>query len=429
MTEQGLVETMPSSGAPAPTFWFSVDGSPVPAEISRIIGPLPQARLPVEAPGICLFAAEQMQDAATIRTLRNALGKDTYLVGLFAGDASVAMRSAAIRDGLDDVLQRDRLGEWEMVTTRGHRMLAERRRTRSFRDTYQIERDYLQACIDNLPAPIFFKNEQGIYVGCNKAFEDYIGRSSADIIGKSVYEIAPRELADRYREADEALMAEGGVQVYEAKVRYADGTHHDVSFHKAVITDNSGRPRGLAGAMLDITERKALESDLKVAAERDPLTNLFNRRKFFDACHARIAEAGGAGAGPLSVAVIDIDRFKAINDRYGHAIGDEVLCAVARQMEQFLEGDGIIARAGGEEFYAMLPGLTADAASRKLEALRHRIASLAIPAAAASVSVTISIGVADVDPTLEKLSDSLNRADRALYGAKHDGRNRLVQAA
>ncbi len=127
---------------------------------------------------------------------------------------------------------------------------------------------FLQHLIDTIPNPIFYKDINGIYLGCNSAFEQYLGLSKEKIIGKSVYEVAPHELADKYKEMDLALFNTPGVQVYESSVMYADGTRHDVIFNKATYTNANGTIAGLVGVILDITEHKRTEEALRENEEK-----------------------------------------------------------------------------------------------------------------------------------------------------------------
>jgi PAS domain S-box-containing protein len=122
---------------------------------------------------------------------------------------------------------------------------------------------FLQRLIDNIPNPIFYKDVYGIYKGCNKAFEAFLGRIKNDIVGKSVYDLSPPDLADEYHKMDEALFRAPGIQIYDSSVTYADGTRHSVIFNKAAYFNTDGTLAGLVGVISDIEERKKAEEELK----------------------------------------------------------------------------------------------------------------------------------------------------------------------
>lgn len=126
----------------------------------------------------------------------------------------------------------------------------------------------LRVLLDAIPAPIFYKDAKGIYRGCNKAFLAYVGKTHADVVGKDVYGLSPKELADVYKAADDALFAARATQIYEARVRYADGTYHDVMFHKATFDGEDGALAGMIGTILDITTRKQAERALAESEAR-----------------------------------------------------------------------------------------------------------------------------------------------------------------
>ena len=119
--------------------------------------------------------------------------------------------------------------------------------------------NFMRTLIDTIPSPIFYKDAEGRYLGCNSAFEEYIGFSRSSLVGRTVYDIAPKDLADIYHEADLVLFRSQGVQQYETAARYADGTFHDVIFNKATYADFAGKVAGLVGVITDITERKRAE--------------------------------------------------------------------------------------------------------------------------------------------------------------------------
>ena len=127
---------------------------------------------------------------------------------------------------------------------------------------------FLQRMIDSIPNPIFYKDCMGLYQGCNKAFEEFLGKTKKEVIGKSVYDLYPQDLADKYYEMDAALFDEPGVQVYEHSLLYADGTKHDVIFNKATCKNKEGALAGLVGTVVDITERKKAENQLRSLNQR-----------------------------------------------------------------------------------------------------------------------------------------------------------------
>ncbi|HEY6871997.1 MAG TPA: PAS domain S-box protein [Geobacteraceae bacterium] len=126
----------------------------------------------------------------------------------------------------------------------------------------------LQTLIDAIPGPVFYKDTDGAYLGCNTAFETYTGLTKAEIVGKTVFQLFPEELASVYFEADHALLHRPGVQCYEAKVLFAEGTLRDVMFYKASFMNIDGSLGGLVGTLLDITERKKTEDALRRSEEK-----------------------------------------------------------------------------------------------------------------------------------------------------------------
>jgi len=145
-----------------------------------------------------------------------------------------------------------------------HRDLERRVAERTAELSQQLH--FLQQLIEAIPGPIFYKDAQFRYLGCNSAFADFLGIAGKDLIGKSPYDIAPAELAEQYVAADQALFSQPGSQIYEGPVRYADGSLREVVFHKATFTRPDGTLSGLVGFMLDITERKRMEERLQQAA-------------------------------------------------------------------------------------------------------------------------------------------------------------------
>jgi len=120
---------------------------------------------------------------------------------------------------------------------------------------------FVQNLLEAIPNPVFYKGVDGRYLGCNRACEEFLGLPHDSIVGKTVYDIAPREVADEYRRRDRELFNNPGVQIYEYKMIRADGTERDVVFYKSTFTDSSGKLAGLIAVVVDITERKRAEEE------------------------------------------------------------------------------------------------------------------------------------------------------------------------
>ena len=171
-------------------------------------------------------------------------------------------------------------------------------------------------------------------------------------------------------------------------------------------------------------ERAALAH--KTASMTDPLTGLFNRRAFLETADRLILQRGRKSQ-PVSVLLFDLDRFKSINDRFGHAVGDDVLRRFARTVTASMRSTDVIARLGGEEFAAILPSGATEAAL-VAERVRGAFETAGVEVTGHHMDATVSVGIAAaVAPT--NIEAVLARADAALYRAKANGRNRVEEAA
>jgi len=172
----------------------------------------------------------------------------------------------------------------------------------------------------------------------------------------------------------------------------------------------------------------AYRSRLQHEASTDALTGLHNRREF-ESGMVREMERARRMQVPLSLAILDIDFFKRINDQHGHDIGDAVLREVAATLQRHIRKSDLLARIGGEEFALVMLGTQPPGAWVVLERLRNAVAALRIPAGGQQIGCTISIGITDRVETDVDWPMLYKRADGALYEAKERGRNRVVEAA
>lgn len=162
---------------------------------------------------------------------------------------------------------------------------------------------------------------------------------------------------------------------------------------------------------------------MKKLAKVDPLTGLLNRRAFTDIGSVVIRDSNRTHS-PISLIIIDIDYFKRINDNFGHQFGDKVLVKVTNKITLSLDGEGHIARLGGEEFAVLLADCGSKKALKIAEMIRFNIENLPIQCCGQKVATTISLGITTDDSQQENLYQLIGRADTALYQAKSNGRNR-----
>jgi diguanylate cyclase (GGDEF)-like protein len=187
----------------------------------------------------------------------------------------------------------------------------------------------------------------------------------------------------------------------------------------------------IGGCVLKFMERSSVEAryhdEIYQLATVDPLTGLCNRRQCMELLEREIARSSSHRRA-LAVLIIDLDHFKAVNDRHGHPAGDMVLKQVAGVLASTMRGEFIVARIGGEEFAAVLPEQEIAAATALAEDLRGAIAALELDPQAGAARVTVSIGVAAWTPAMSSIGDLLRVADEQLYRAKQGGRNRVCVA-
>ena len=164
---------------------------------------------------------------------------------------------------------------------------------------------------------------------------------------------------------------------------------------------------------------------LQRQAREDPLTGLLNRRSFDEIAADRLAAAIRAGRSCVAI-MIDIDRFKPINDEHGHAVGDEVLLVVARRINRGLSDEDLLSRYGGEEFAIVLPDAELQQGRQVAQRLRDIVGSEPIKTSVGPLNVTISLGVAETGAEIAVIAELLDRADQGLLAAKRQGRDCVV---
>ncbi|HEY8698685.1 MAG TPA: diguanylate cyclase [Rhizomicrobium sp.] len=194
------------------------------------------------------------------------------------------------------------------------------------------------------------------------------------------------------------------------------------------VTPLRNRQRGAVISHMTITDRKLLELELARLASTDSLTGLPNRRYFLETANLEVERAGRFGVA-ASVAMIDVDRFKAVNDTYGHAAGDDALRCLAQVCRKALRHIDVLARIGGEEFAVLLPGTDEAGAVSVAEKLRQAVCKAQVGSGKDRFPISASFGVGAVRGGDRSVDACLGRADKALYAAKQAGRNCVMSFA
>ena len=268
LTNLEIVREGLASGKPV-TRSFTFDGE-------RVVGSLTQA--PILDWNILVASPVELAYRAALTT-----------TGIFATALCMALLLAAglsllishfLATRLEKLVSHARLiesgeeaGEWPKAPVREFNLLGEALHSmattlRERENRLNAQLLFMQQLLDSVPVPVYYKDAGEQYLGCNAAFEAFIGMTRSDIVGKTVYDVLPKEHADIHHDTNSALLRHPGVQTYEASGIYNDGKSHDIIFNKATFVDADNRVAGLVGALIDITERKRAEEALRESEEK-----------------------------------------------------------------------------------------------------------------------------------------------------------------
>lgn len=297
-------------------------------------------------------------------------------------------------------------------------------------ERYEAERvrveaaQQLQMISDAVPAQICFLDRDRRYIWVNQTTADWFATDVDKIVGRTTEQNYGAEFARKTQSHVDRVLAGERVE-YETRYTFPDGKERDVDVSCIPNIHDDGQIDGYVLIAHDVTDYKRTEEELRLLATTDPLTGVYNRRRFIELCEEELVRAKRYGR-PVSVIMCDLDHFKRINDTYGHAGGDAVITAFAAMARGTLR-DGIdaVGRMGGEEFALLLPESGIAVARTVADRLRRLCAETDIDVDGAAARVTCSFGVAELDNAADDIDAMLKRADLALYSAKSAGRNRV----
>jgi diguanylate cyclase (GGDEF)-like protein/PAS domain S-box-containing protein len=254
----------------------------------------------------------------------------------------------------------------------------------------------------------------------NPALQRFTGRSADELVGQYFWEVYV--VPEHVLLAQDALaraMATGVAFPQEGDWLAAGGQRRRVAMHNDVLRDAEGRAWAVACLGLDVTEQRRREEQLRRRAQMDLLTGLGNRSALFDALNRHLDPHDGQGCGVL---FCDLDDFKVVNDRHGHAVGDHLLVQVARRLQELAGPGDLVARFGGDEFVL----LCARADDDRLHGLADLVGECVgrpVEGPAGDLVVGVSVGIATGAPG-EAADVVIARADEAMYGVKTQHRRR-----
>ena len=288
-------------------------------------------------------------------------------------------------------------------------------------------RDIIRSLMTNSQSVIYFKDIQGQFTLVNQKWINIYGVDLSNIVGKSYFGGYTMEIATKARENEHLVEQRGREQTFEEGIIQEDGVHHPISTTFPVYGDDN-ELLGTGTISTDITEQKLLERDLKHSQQalqemvaQDQLTGTGSRKAFFEKVEAELLRHSRYHHS-LSLLSIDIDYFRQVNERFGHAAGDRTLIRVVAIIEEVMRDPDCLFRSGDEEFSIVAPETDIEGgdglAKRIMKALREEEFDLI-------QTLTASMGVTEMVEG-DDLALVIKRLDEALGEAKNEGRNRIV---
>ncbi len=287
--------------------------------------------------------------------------------------------------------------------------------------------------LDSLPDHVFIFSEQGEYLHVFGGIDNHVGSDCKEYIGKNLYDVMPSDMAVKFHNYIKATLKTNQTQY----VKYSFNNAHlevlpfESEAHNELWVEGILKPfimdcgnRVVIWTARNVTDKHFMEVKLKEWSEIDELTGILNRRIFMSHLSMAIKSYPKCNT-DTSFLMLDIDHFKKINDHFGHQIGDYIIKHVTNICQLELRDIDIIGRIGGEEFAIILNNTCEQKAYDIANRLRLRIQNTPYELNDSSITVTISIGLSQLQESDHEYKDVFSRSDKAMYYSKRKGRNRV----
>lgn len=278
---------------------------------------------------------------------------------------------------------------------------------------YQKKESLLRSLLDSIPDLVFYKDKESVYLGCNKAFEAFAGKTMDQLMGLTDADLFDPETATLFRTMDEIMMSEKKSRRNEELVTYPDGRKVYLETLKTPYYDQDGANLGLIGISRDITERKQNEAEILYLSQHDVLTGLHNR-SYYEAQRKRLDHPDYL---PLSLVIGDINGLKLINDAFGHGEGDKLLISIAKIMADCARPQDVLVRTGGDEFVMLLPQTSYREAGTLVETIK-KACEAGYKLDNELIITSISLGFATKRNEHESLEKVFKLAEESMYRKK-----------
>lgn len=278
----------------------------------------------------------------------------------------------------------------------------------------------LSSVINLIDDLIFYKDKDFKYIGCNTAFLNFINKSAEELIGKDDFELFEHEVACVFRHHDKLMLAENKIRTNEEWVTYPDDSKVYLLTKKIPFVYDTTNT-GILGISRDVTSLEKANQQLKEQTLLDELTKIKNRKAYNLKIKSLLA-AFDRYQTPFSIISIDIDDFKAINDNFGHDVGDKILLNFSMFIQANIRQTDHFFRIGGEEFVILSESKTKIDAIKLAEKLCHSVAGKVL---LSNISITVSLGICEVIKG-DNPNSIAKRVDTLLYQAKSNGKNTVT---